>query len=96
MPTSPDYALMAGNVYQASRSRNNQIPVPFGWKALEETYEVDTDTGFEAMAYQRTGTNEIVISFAGTDPNELPDWINIVQMGIGLKSLQLLQAADLY
>ncbi|MFH2210689.1 MAG: VCBS domain-containing protein [Pseudomonadota bacterium] len=96
MPTSPEYAMMAGNVYRASRDENNRVPVPFGWKPIDGSYEVNTHTGFEAIAYKRNGTNEIVISYAGTDPNELPDWINNVQMGVGLKSTQLLQAADFY
>jgi hypothetical protein len=96
MPSAPEYALMAGNVYRASRDENNRVPVPDGWKELENTYTVTPATGFEAIAYKREGTNEIVISYAGTDPNEFPDWINNVQLGVGLKSKQLLQAADFY
>lgn len=90
-----DYALMAGNVYRVSRHENNRVPVPDGWEPLEKTHIADSVTGFEAMAYRR-GT-EIVISYAGTDPNESTDWINNLQAGSGVMTAsQLLKAADFY
>jgi putative lipase involved disintegration of autophagic bodies len=92
-----DYALMAGNVYRASRDKNNWVPVPDGWDALEDTYKVDTGTGFEAIAYKQKNANDIVISYAGTDPKEMPDWINNLLGGSGFAPApQMIQAALFY
>jgi hypothetical protein len=95
-----DCALMAGRAYQTTRDPSgiNWFPDPAGWTEFahvpNSTYP--TTSGFEAVAFQR-GT-EIVISFAGTNPNSLLDPDNDANIGLatGFGSEQLLQAAEYY
>lgn len=68
-----EYALMAGGSYISNRSEINQFPVPYGWTEFNEK---TTSSGFEAVSF-RNG-NDIVISFAGTDPSSLGDlWADL-------------------
>jgi len=54
-----------------------------------------TSSGFEAVSFQRG--DEIVISFAGTNPNDLTgDIFTDISLGLGFGSAQLLQAAQYY
>ncbi|MFB2538507.1 MULTISPECIES: calcium-binding protein [unclassified Acinetobacter] len=67
----------------------NWTPVPQGWSILTDksgkTFEVsgsigsgkdnDLHKGFTARAYQKEGSNEVVIAFAGTQPKDINDWI---------------------
>jgi hypothetical protein len=58
------YALMAGDAYISNIPYPiNRFPVPQGWL---EFYHQSLNSGFEAVSFQRG--NEIVISFAGTNP----------------------------
>lgn len=76
-----EYALMAGAAYISTRQKEfNRLPVPTGWAVLPDLnannqstgfYVSDPSTGFEAIAF-RKGT-DIVISYAGTTPNNLLD-----------------------
>jgi HlyD family secretion protein/RTX calcium-binding nonapeptide repeat (4 copies)/Lipase (class 3) len=72
------YALLAAGSYSDIRipprnvDWNNSAPIPEGWKVLN--YEVKGSganaseyNGFSARAYQNISTNEIVISYAGTE-----------------------------
>ncbi len=82
----------------------NQIPSPANWVKL--TGIPDIDTGFEAVTYIQEGktllnSSEIVISFAGTDPNNSglltsPDGRTNSALANGKWSDQLLQAAKYY
>ena len=103
MTTDVEYALMAGNVYESSRNKINQVPVPPGWDRL--LYVTDDagsagpgnvfNFGFGAGVFRQG--NDIVISFTGT--NELVlDWITNLGAGLGspLVTFQLIHAANLY
>ena len=50
---------------------DNRAPLPEGWKVLTQFDKSDSGptavTGFSARVYQNTSTNEIVISYAGTE-----------------------------
>ncbi len=57
----------------------------------------DSSSGFEASAYRNSLTNEIVISYAGTDPSDITgDIAANIGLAIGVGSAQLLQAAEYY
>ena len=65
-------AIMAGRAYQSNRRILNWFPAGINdWSEYfhvpSETYP--TSSGFEAVSFQKG--NEIVISFAGTDPKDL-------------------------
>ena len=93
MATQPEYALMAGAAYISTRADINQIPAPQGWTPMRHETQ---SSGFEAISFQRG--NEIVIAFAGTNPNSLLDPDNAANIGLatGFGSDQLLQAAEYY
>ncbi len=92
MVTNSEYALMAGVAYQSTRNANNRFPVPDGWTVMQH----DTKpSGFEAISFQRG--NEIVISFAGTDPTDLSEAVlTNLALGIGYASDQLKEATAYY
>ena len=96
-------ALMAGRAYQTNRNPINQFPVPAGWV---EFFHVPNNpdfpmftgsSGFEAVSFQNaTDPNNIVISFAGTEPKSWSDWQANAGLATGFGSDQLLQAAEYY
>ena len=95
MITAIDYALMAGYAYRTTRGELNWFPVPQGWAPFfpvpdETTPGFPATDGFESISF--TNGTEIVISFAGTDPD---DWTGDVAADIALAegygSSQLLQ-----
>lgn len=94
MATDIEYALMAGRVYQSSRREINWLPdlLSQGW--VEKRHEVNAASGFEAITFQR-GT-EIVISYAGTYPGSLADWLTNGGIATGLGADQLRQVAEYY
>ncbi len=99
MVTEIEYALMAGRAYQSTRSDINLFPTLLGWSEPLDKRLRDATTGFEAGYFQRG--NEIVISFAGTNPNDGilppgPDNTANIGLATGLGSEQLLQAAEYY
>lgn len=69
MTTQIEYALIAGASYLSTRNPENQFPIPMGWEKIvnPDSYFRDPISGFEAIAFKKG--NEIVISYAGTDPN---------------------------
>ena len=92
-----DCALMAGLAYQTNRDKINWFPAPEGWQQFSHvpnsTYP--TASGFEAVAFQnKSNTNQIVISFAGTDGFLSIDQLANLGLATGSGSLQLLQAVD--
>ena len=93
-----DYAIMAGASYISTRPETNRFPIPAGWTKVTnpDSYFNDPTTGFEAIAFQQ-GT-DLVISYAGTDPNSPlgPDNAANIGLGTGFGSAQLLQAAEYY
>ncbi len=89
-----DYALMTGATYVSSRNIINQIPTPSGWTSIYyQSYQL---SGLEATAFQ--SGNNIVISYAGTNPTSVTDWANNLALGSvgGVLSPQLYQAAEFY
>ena len=93
-----DCALLAGASYVSTRSEINKFPVPQGWVEQIEFRVKNDSSGFEATAFKNAGNqNEIVISFAGTDPSDLlGDVVTDLDLARGLGSVQLLQAAEYY
>ena len=104
MVTDIEYALFAGRAYQATRPLINQFPIPQGWLEFAHVpknpdYPMFTEaSGFEAVSFQNSANpNEIVISFAGTDPSDiLGDVAADIGLATGFGSAQLLQAAEYY
>ena len=101
MATTIDYALMAGAAYRDTRADINRFPIPSGWNLISRNPQDDA-TGFEAATFGNgatiaTSTN-IVISYAGTNPNSLLDPDNAANVGLatGTGSAQLVQAAEYY
>ena len=97
MATTIDYALLSGAAYYDTRSPINRFPLPQNWGVFSRI-PADAMTGFEASAYRNALTNEIVISYAGTNPNSVLDPDNAANAGLatGFGSQQLLQAAEYY
>lgn len=84
-----DCALMAGRAYQTTRNPGsgiNWFPVPSGWTEFSHipnpTYP--TTSGFEASAFQ--SGNKIVISFSGTEPTSLNDWLANSGLATGISN----------
>ncbi len=94
-----ELALMAGRAYQSTRMDINWLPVPDGWTEMQHK---EGDSGFEAVSFFNgpdvVHSTEIVISYAGTNPNSLLDPDNAANIGLatGFGSEQLLQAAEYY
>ncbi|MDZ7919476.1 hypothetical protein [Rhodoferax sp.] len=98
LPTT-DLALMAGAAYVSNRKLENRFPAPNGWKTTTYAEPTDGGSGFEAIAFIRTGTElktspEIVISYTGTNGDgDMPENLAIAA---GKFSEQLMQAAQYY
>lgn len=88
-----DCALLAGAAYISTRPSENRFPVAQGWSEVSLSH-VALPSGFEAISF--TNGSEIVISYAGTDPSSLTDWIANITLGAGFSSSQLEQAALYY
>ena len=96
MPTTIQYALLAGASYHDTRVDLNRFPIPNGWNVVSLVPQ-DSSSGFEASAYRNPLTNEIVISYAGTNPSDLSgDIAANIGLATGVGSAQLLQAAEYY
>lgn len=100
------YAQLADVVYQDVRGNVNQTPEPGNWTQLSYTSAGRAGllgrlprSGFAAGVYQ--SGNEIVIAYAGTNPDALSadgilDWGNNIAAGTGLLAEQIVDAAELY
>jgi hypothetical protein len=94
-----DRALMAGAAYFSTRSDINRFPIPQGWTERIEYRTRDDSTGFEARSFQKGA--DIVISYAGTNPNDGilppgPDNTANIGLATGFGATQLIQAAEYY
>ena len=103
MVTTIEYALMAGRAYQTTRALVNQFPIPvaLGWLEIAHVPnnpdfpQFTGADGFEAVAFKRG--NNIVISYAGTNPSDITgDIAADIGLATGFGSVQLLQAAEYY
>ena len=92
MTTTIEYALMAGASYISTRDDVNKFPTPDGWTTTKHE-NPDDGSGFEAVSFVKG--NEIVISYAGTDPGDvLGDWGANLALAAGNLNAQLIQAAQ--
>ncbi len=88
MNTQQTYALLALQAYEASAK--NTLPLPPDWtEVLPQPTGTD---GFAYSVYRNTATNEIVISFRGTDSFLSGDMLT----NLGLSLSQETQAAAVY
>jgi hypothetical protein len=117
MTRESDLALLAAGSYWDIRGglefktnikdTDNRAPLPEGWKVLTQFDKSDAGatavTGFSARVYQNTSTNEIVISYAGTEFDTASKQGTIVDftqgnipLAFGDYSSQAYLAAELY
>ena len=87
MITQQTYALLALEVYAAKRLDNKPL-LPPNWIEIEQTEGTD---GFAYAVYKNPATNEVVISFRGTD-NDVGDWTT----NLGISLSQEKQGAAVY
>ena len=86
MITQKTYALLALTVYQASAENTLDLPDPW----IQTPQPTGTD-GFAYAVYKNPSTNEVVISYRGTD-NDVGDWTT----NLGISTSQEKQAAAVY
>ncbi|MEN6374581.1 MAG: calcium-binding protein [Smithella sp.] len=89
MASALEYMQFALCVYNSSK--NNEIGVPEGWTLID--WQPDRWTGFSAGVFKNNTSNEIVISFTGT--NDTADTINW-SGGAGFPALQIFEAMGYY
>ena len=96
MATDIEYAIMAGRAYISTRGKVNRFPVPQDWTQIPNSHAT-ASSGFEAVSFQKG--DEIVISFAGTDPGFVltsKDWWTNFELTKGECVRQLCDAAVYY
>jgi VCBS repeat-containing protein len=92
MPTPFEYAQLALRVYQNDDA--NRISIPDGW--IEAIYfPNDALTGFSGGIYYKAATNEVVVSYTGTDFASV-DWVSNFGLGAGLPEGQISRTVALY
>ncbi len=84
MATKDEYAQMSLYVYDAKALEENRPLEPAGWKRLQ--YEPAGFAGFSYGIFQRIGSDEVVIAYAGT--NNIGDVLNGLAAGLGVASTQ--------
>ena len=89
MPTILEYMQLATGVYAASD--RNAVGDPEGWRL--NVWQPDTVSGFSGGYYFNSQTNEVVISYTGT--NGLMDAANWAT-GVGLPLPQIFDAVTYY
>lgn len=95
MATPIQNALLSSHVYRDLRpNEDNVLPLPQGWSNFAP-YKPSGVDGFSAGAY--SNGSEIVISYAGTNFNDLPgDWVTNLQAGSGVVPAPQIFSAALY
>jgi hypothetical protein len=89
-----DYALMAGASYLSTRDAINRIPEPLNWTPGVHDNPAD-GSGFEAISF--TKEKELIISYAGTNPENIGgDIAADLALAGGALSEQLKHAAEYY
>jgi hypothetical protein len=87
MTTEKTYAVLALDAYAAKRL--NKPLLPANWEEISN--QADGTFGFSYSVYRNTVSNEIVISFRGTD-GDFGDWAT----NLGLSLSQETQATEVY
>ena len=83
--TNKDLKLLAGQVYKSNTEIKN-------WQNIQT--KQNNLSGFKGTAYMKG--NDIVISYSGTNINQVQDWGSDIAMGAGFKPAQLNDARTLY
>lgn len=96
MATRAEYAQLSLYVYNVANTQGGQINRPrlpsADWVAVE--YIVDNVYGFSYGVFKNNLTQEVVVSFAGTNENKTVDFlIANIPAGLGLPSPQVSAAA---
>ncbi|PCI37769.1 MAG: hypothetical protein COB46_12920 [Rhodospirillaceae bacterium] len=87
MATTADYALLASDVY-----KEGWAVTPEGWSIVDRVDK--PESGLYAKAYKNDLTDEIVVSFRGTDG--YTDALADIDLGLGIETQQLLDARVFY
>lgn len=90
MPTPLQYMQFSLGVYASSLK--NSMPSPAGWSP-RSAWQPDQPSGFSAGYYFNSLTNEVVISYTGT--NDIVDKVNW-GIGLGAPLPQIFEAVDYY
>ncbi|MDP2109432.1 MAG: hypothetical protein Q8N48_00845, partial [Thiobacillus sp.] len=90
MATVFEYMQLATRVYAASE--RNVIDVPAGWRQVD--WQPDRYTGFSAGVYMNDATNEMIISYTGTN-SMVADPLSWTA-GLGLPAPQIYDAMAYY
>ncbi|WP_279717038.1 calcium-binding protein [Chelonobacter oris] len=101
-----ELAALVANSNDISRHENNMFSLPNGWQVLDTAlsskatlsgnlgYVQNKQSGFEAKAYSKG--EQIVIAFAGTNVDDLKEWIADFEIALAGKSHQQLFDAAVY
>lgn len=83
MATREEYALLSLYVYNVTNEKNRP-DVPHGWTRLE--YQTDNLVGLSYGVFQRSGTGEIVLAYAGSNEKLAADFLGTnLPGGIGVR-----------
>ncbi|MCL4771821.1 MAG: hypothetical protein KJZ76_15985, partial [Burkholderiaceae bacterium] len=94
MATREEYALLSLYAYNALKEYNRPN-LPRGWTQLE--YHTDNALGLSYGVFQRSGTGEIVLAYAGSNEKLATDFLGTnLPAGAGLPSWQVPNAALVY
>ncbi len=93
MVTKQEYAQLALYVYNVTGLAANRPNLPSSdWEQLE--YKPDNFFGFSYGIFRNTVTEEVVVSYTGTNEKQIVDFlVGNVPIGAGLSSLQVNAAA---
>jgi len=97
MATTQEYAQLSLYVYNIGEGGNplNRPDLPQGWTRLE--YHPDNLLGLSYGVFQRSGTNEIVLAYTGSNETLTVDYaFTNLPAGLGLPSAQIPAAALIY
>ena len=94
MATTQEYAQLSLYVYDTKKDFNRPI-LPHGWSQLE--YHPDNLLGLSYGVFQRSGTNEIVLVYTGSNETLTVDYaFTNLPAGLGFPSAQIPAAALIY
>lgn len=74
MATKEEYAQLSLYVYQTKDLTNRPL-LPFGWEEAEPLHLDDSLTGFSYGVFRRTGSDEIVVAYTGSNQMLFVDYM---------------------